>query len=356
MYQKLIDTVCAIVKSHGTSILSEPKFWNILKDSYSFASDYSLRNCFLHCINEGYINECLQKGSKKDVLKYIDTLLKKNKNKNSFTDIEIASCMFSIAISTGICNRGDYNSFSQRLKGYQTNNSSPQPSSNPKPQSKSPGLTMKEKNLLFWVMFFGILILLGSISFYSALFHGWWLFFIILFGAIPQLGYSSYLLNYMSETKDCYFKNLVASCTFPIMVGLLLNCVFAFFLFSDSILHGLAHYLNGFISSDDSPGFLSFLLNILYLFIIFSCGMCIYSDQGLSSTTPRIIKKPLIYSSVGVTLIVGSWVATPGIREGIMIHKIHVLNAEYAKEYTTQIAINDSLRRIVNHEKAHSEI
>ena len=43
MYLSLIDAVSKIVKTYGVDILSDPKFWQVLSDSYSFGNEYALK-------------------------------------------------------------------------------------------------------------------------------------------------------------------------------------------------------------------------------------------------------------------------------------------------------------------------
>lgn len=57
MYLNLIDAVSTIVKTYGVNILSDPRFWHILSDSYSFGYDYALKDTFKSCLTTGYISK-----------------------------------------------------------------------------------------------------------------------------------------------------------------------------------------------------------------------------------------------------------------------------------------------------------
>lgn len=97
MYLDLIDVVSTIVRKYGVSILSEPRFWNILSDSYSFALNYSLRDAFKNCINIGYVSQLVSlKGNPKETRKLIQHIADTENHINANNEKElVAACCWT---------------------------------------------------------------------------------------------------------------------------------------------------------------------------------------------------------------------------------------------------------------------
>lgn len=86
MYLSLIDTVSKIVKTYGVDILSDPKFWHILSDSYSFGNEYTLKDTFKSCLSTDYIPKLIaikgnSKKTKAEIAHIVDSEDKLNPGK-----------------------------------------------------------------------------------------------------------------------------------------------------------------------------------------------------------------------------------------------------------------------------------
>ena len=100
MYPDLIDTVSSIVNKYGISILSDSKFWNILSDSYSFGSNYTLKAKYKEYLSNGYISQILLKrGNAQKINKEIQLLLDKDFNIRHSNRNEAVAVLFSVAIA-----------------------------------------------------------------------------------------------------------------------------------------------------------------------------------------------------------------------------------------------------------------
>lgn len=135
MYLSLIDTVTKIVKSYGVDILSDSKFWHVLTDSYSFASEYSLKDTFKSCIATGYVSRLVSlKGNSKKTKDEISHIVKSESKINPGKEQEYAAVLYSVAIAIGTCTKKDYtDSINQNRRKPVT---PPIPNPNPGPQSK----------------------------------------------------------------------------------------------------------------------------------------------------------------------------------------------------------------------------
>lgn len=170
MLLSLIDTVTQIVKNYGVSILSDPKFWHILTDSYSFGNEYSLRDIFKSCINTGYASKLISlRGNSKKTKAEIAHIVKAENKICPGKELEYSAVLYSIAIAIGSCNKKDYSDFINR------NNPRPTPSPNSKPNSPNPkpnknqSLGWKERISIFWIVFFGIIASYGGTIFLFSL-------------------------------------------------------------------------------------------------------------------------------------------------------------------------------------------
>lgn len=109
MYLSLFDTVTKIVKNYGVSILSDPKFWHILTDSYSFGNEYLLRDIFKSCIAIGYIARLVAlRGKTKTTKDEISHIIKSENKLNPGKKQEYAAVLYSVAIAIGTCSNLNY--------------------------------------------------------------------------------------------------------------------------------------------------------------------------------------------------------------------------------------------------------
>lgn len=302
MYQKLIDTVSSIVKTHGIGILSENRFWNILTDSYSFGSDYSLRDSFKKCIAEGYVSEIVSlKGkSQKTIDKIKDIVVKEHKISPS-KDSEYTAILFSVSIAINSVSRQDYTD-------YLVNKSNP--SSNTSTKSAHP------KCRVYGYFLWGIIALcLCTATYYLVIFSDS-IFVPLLLCAILQLSYCSDILKIKVKAP---LSSEIKSISLPIIVGFILLdigfiIVSIFFELSWSFLTGVY----GLLGMDDlstgsldswaelkNPyGFFSFLLNALLIFCVFSCGLgTISTKYSLKAISIRFYKKYIFISATTILFI-----------------------------------------------------
>ena len=121
MYLSLIDAVSRIVKTYGVDILSDPKFWHILSDSYSFGNEYALKEIFKSCLATGYISKLVAiKGNSKKTKAEITHIVDSENKINPCNEKEYSGVLYSVAIAIGSCNKKDCSDF--------TNRNNPQPS------------------------------------------------------------------------------------------------------------------------------------------------------------------------------------------------------------------------------------
>lgn len=308
MYLSLIDTVSKIVKTYGVDILSDPKFWHILSDSYSFGNEYSLKDTFKSCLSIGYVSKLIAiKGNSKKTKAEIAHIVDSENKLNTGKKKEYSAVLYSIAIAIGSCNKKDYSDF--------INRNNPQTAPKPKHKPKRPN----SPSITFGVVFstlVGLIILFAGTLFYGAyLYDGWWMFPVILLMGIIQIGYCAFCLNifdnpYLKWNDET--KRVAVYCYIPIICCFFINSLVPFFLCNESIRRTLYHHFsddfnpstlsgdeNAFVGFErhliEAPGFFSIVLTIIFAFCLFSCCLGLYSEK-FSFTYPRysISKRAMI--------------------------------------------------------------
>ena len=322
MYLKLIDAVSKIVKSYGIDILSDSKFWHILTDSYSFASEYSLKDTFTSCLNSGYISKLLAlRGNTNQTKSEIAHIIDSEKRLNSGKEQEYSAVLFSVAIAIGTFSKKDYSDF--------INRNHPTSSSNPTPNNNTPNNKDRINTNIVISTAFGLLILWGSTLLYGTyLNYRWWISGIALLMAIFQLAFCGFALNIFNDARFKRNKELERTavwCYLPIIVGYFINDLVPLFLCSSSIRYKLSKYfitdfhpVNAYTQYNwmndiwgaerkiEAPGIGGISLIIILLFSVFSCGLGLYSEK-YSFTQPRFQfrKKPVIVIVAIITI--GYW-------------------------------------------------
>lgn len=329
MYDKLFDTVSQIVKTYGASIFDDPKFWHILTDSYSFASDFSIRDAFKECIKRGYISQiaALRPNSKKTIAT-IDNLSKAAK-RNGLNDDDVALILFSIAIGIGSCNRSDF-------KDYTTaNRSGAKPRHNPYPHKSH--FKWYEYLIAFGFYLFGIIASIGATIFYSAICNGWWLFFIIILMGFGQVAFIGSVMNYFESLKNDRFKYFLKSILTPILIAIIFNSLLSFAFFSEAFRTWFAHHIHCW--KCDEPTFISFFLAVFYvLFITFGSICCIDSDFSIANLKKVVLRRSFFISLSFISVLYCLMVFGPNI--GYQIEKERILQEETEKD-----EVNNSLRK-----------
>ena len=333
-YEGLIDTVSDIIKIYGVNILNDSKFWNILTDSYSFASDYSLREMFKRCIAEGYVANIVSlKGkSQKTINKIKDVVAKEHKVTKS-RDNEIIAILFSVAISIGSCSKKEYNAFYQ-------GGSTPKPS---KPSSKPKRSNVTEDLKVYLIILMGIVSLIGG-----TLLYGWFLlgdaqmFWMLCLIGLIQLGTFKTLDEFLHNSGNVLDNRRVIICFIPIMVGYIINSIIPLMLCSDSVADSVYDYFSAFFVPNSyyvepikrawyapriapEVGFFGGFASIVLFISLVSCGyrvLSYFNDNKL-----RVQKKD-VYGAILVLIIIlicyipiGTW----------PIYKLNKQQREYKK-------------------------
>lgn len=305
MYIKLIDTVDKIVKIYGVGILSAPKFWYILSDSYSFGSEHTLNDVFRSCIATGYVSKLIAikgntKKTKAEIVHIVDSENKLNPGKEK----EYSAVLYSIAIAIGSCNKKDYYDF------INCNNTQPSPTPRPKPTPK-PNNTPKKYNIskeewaFSWTYFIiGLTFAFGGTIFLSEFYNDWWLFFIVLITGFAQLCYCVCVMTNMEEVKNVHYKTTVLSFLFPIFCAFVSNALFSFLFFFDSFRDWLGCHLFGFSYYSECPSIITFLLIIIYAFFVGLTSIsCYNSSFSVPNKFIKLRKNVIIASGAVVTIL-----------------------------------------------------
>lgn len=317
MYLSLIDAVSKIVKTYGVDILSDPKFWHILSDSFPFGNEYALKDIFKSCLTTGYISKLVAiKGNSKKTKAEIAHIVDSENKINPGKEKEYSAVLYSIAIAIGSCSKKDYSDFINR------NNPNSTPSQNPGTNTPAPKpnknhLGWKERFSIFWIVFLGIIVTFGGTIFYSAFYKGWWLFFIVLLMGVVQVGYVAILMATLEEFKrTTYYKRVLRSIISPFLFAIIFNAFISFLFFSETFRIWLGQHLNCY--SSDSPTFITFLLCVFYvLFIGFGCLSCFNTDITQIKFNSYIERKIFIKSFIFVTIGYIFLFIYPNIREAI---------------------------------------
>lgn len=313
MYLSLIDSVSKIVKTYGVDILSDPKFWHILSDSYSFGDEYALKDIFKRCLNIGYVSKLMAiKGNTKRTKIEIARIIDSEKKINPDKEQEYTAVLYSVAVAVGSCTKNDYLERNQPHEDQTKKNDTHQ---NNYPKFNCPKYSLSNIACLIW----GISAWILSTALYGLTLFGnfplWLLIFII---AIPQLSYCSYLLRLSSKKNSDISKSL----SLPIIVAFfVLDCIATglsisrdLYMFLWSFLSGKAYliglddltYSSLWIWNEfnDIGGFFSLIISLLLLFCICSCFIAIISKQfSFRRITLNINWISVFFSAVTIVLI-----------------------------------------------------
>ena len=344
MYLDLIDVVSTIVRRYGVGILSEPRFWHILSDSYSFATNYSLRDVFKNCIKTGYVSQLVSlKGNPKETRKLIQNIADTENHINANKEKELAAALFSVAISIGTLTKNDYFEFTSSISSQ----SNPKPNISPNTKSTThSNLSFGQYVGLTLIVVFGVISTIGATVFYSLFYKGWWLFFIILFTGIVQLFYSAIVKSTYDETKDSHYKEIIKSIIIPFLGGMVLNAFIAFFFFNQSFRIWLSEYLYDTAYEVEAPTLLTVILSICN--VLWVGELCAFSlspnSSKISPNLKNINKRIVIWTSV--LLIIGYMLLfiLPSIASKIHENKIRQEQLIIDKKINQQELINRELQ------------
>ena len=301
MYLSLIDAVSKIVKTYGVDILSDPKFWHILSDSFPFGNEYALKDTFKKCLNLGYVSKLVAiKGNTKRTKTEIVNIVDSENKLNSGREKEYSGVLYSVAIAIGTCNKKDYSDFINR------NNSQPHPTPNQNPNSpfnftKIISLLKSVLSNHTRIMIAGLISVTVSTLLYGLyIFCGWWMFFVLLLIGIIQMSCCGFLLTSIDSAKNRTTKSAIASIGFPFIVAYFVNALLSFFFQGDEFRWDVFNYFGDWQPEAieeqsnlgwnqmyqfthhtvESPGFFSLLLGFLLLALFIGCAYGLFNNSN----------------------------------------------------------------------------
>lgn len=357
MYSDLIDVVSSIVNKYGVSILSDPKFWNILSDSYNFASKYSLRDAYKKCISEGHVNQLIKlQGKRRETIKQIGYIIKKYRKIASYKD-DYVSVLFSVAIALNTCTKSDYVDV---LKGAKATSSHQVSKSQFFRSLQSICIVIFSKYPRFiWLGLIAVCI--GTLMYGLYIFSGWWMFFVLFFIGVIQISYCGYVIIAIDNSKDTTTQGAIASIGLPFAVAFLVNALASFFFQSDDFRWKIYNYFGDWHSSTsaelseigwqnmysfthrtvESPGFMSFLLGIFLLALFAGCSYGICNNVN---PKPRLKVKYGLFSLALIIMIESGIFIYPSIKRSVQERQFMSNEKNINEQMTTQREYNDSIK------------
>lgn len=360
MYLSLIDAVSKIVKTYGVDILSDPKFWHILSDSYSFGNEYALKDIFKSCLATGYISKLVAiKGNSKKTKAVIAHIVDSENKINPGREKEYSGVLYSVAIAIGSCSKKDYSDF--------INRNNPQPSSTPNQNPNTPSNhrgPFSLRNII--VSFRGVLnsytriIIAGLLSvgvstllYGLYIFSGWWMFFVLLMIGLIQMSCCGYLIISVENAKNRKSQSEIASIGLSFIVAYFANALLSFFFQGDGFRWNVFNYFGDWqperneelsnLGFDrvyqfthhtlESPGFLSFMLGIFLLVLFAGCAYGLFHN---SSPKPQLRVKYSLLSLILIMLIESCIFIYPAIKHKIQeadyLHKEARINEQLVSQ------------------------
>ncbi|MDE6257402.1 MAG: hypothetical protein K2M53_03350 [Muribaculaceae bacterium] len=351
---------------YGSVLFTEDRFWGILTDFYNFNGESTLKDTAKECIRKGYIKDLASvndsKFEIKRILEYYDS---ESVGKRE----AVASVLFSVGIALNKASLEDFESCLCKINentkenipdnDYKTQDDNIAPADDDDSDSYTvptgdPSDKLPFKYILYLLL--GLLILLGSIYFYSAyLYHDFPIGLIILCEAIAQLFYTSYSMRIVDNQGNlsAFQRIKFASLIIPILLCFLILYFTPLVFMVDDFKEALYIAFSGDIgyynilsetnpggiqvAFPKSPGIFTFLGTALFLFTEYSC------ISGLVKLKRKYAGKishsytSLSWLSFAVILI------TLGTCLGIHIHKCGENRKEYLIE--NRITLKNSEQR-----------
>lgn len=367
MYLSLIDTVSKIVKIYGVDILSDPKFWHILSDSYSFGNEYALKDTFKSCLSIGYVSKLIAiKGNSKKTKAEIAHIVDSENKVNPGNEKEYSAILYSIAIAIGSCNKKDYSDFINRNNPHPAPAPTPKPnipSNNRKPFSIRGVLSLLKSVLSNYtrIIIVGLIsVSLSTLLYGLYVFSGWWMFFVLLLIGLIQVSCCGHLLISVENVKDRNTQSAIASIGFPFIVAYFANSLISFFFQGEKFRWVIYNYFGDWQPESveelsdlgwdqmyrfthhavESPGFFSLLLGFLLLALFIGCAYGLFNN---SNPRPQFKIKYSILSLVLIIITESCIFICPIIK-----HKIQEANylhkeASISEQIATQQEHNNNL-------------
>lgn len=340
---------------YGSVLFTEDRFWGILTDFYNFNGESILKDTAKECVKNGYVKEI---AACNDPLIEIERILRSYESESETKQEAVATVLFSIAIAINKASLEDFESCLCKINentkenipdnDYKTQDDNIAPADDDDSDSYTvptgdPSDKLPFKYILYLLL--GLLILLGSIYFYSAyLYHDFPIGLIILCEAIAQLFYIFCSMRIVENQSNLsVFQRIkYASLLFPILLCLLFTDFTPWIFMVDSFKEalyiafssdiGLYNILSdsnpGGIPVDfpKSPGIFTFLGTALFLFVEYSCISGIAELKRKYATAISHSYTSLSWISFAVILL------TLGTCLGVHIHK----SGENRKKYLTE--------------------
>lgn len=295
-HEGLIDTVSDIVKIYGISILSGSRFWNILADSYSFKSDYSLRNTFRTCISEGHVEEIVAlRGNKDLTIEMIDGILRKEDSIDGSKWDELKIVLYSVAIAVGTC---DYSDCANHRDAITKNSDKSLRSSSPSSivlEKNDTHLSDRDAVTTLVIYIFGLVFSLGGVYSYSQCYieYGLSLGEVTFLTGLCQFVFTACVAPFVLpetyktiDSVDRHRRTVLLSFLFPIFVSFIANSLFSFLFLIPSFYTWLGHHIYGIDLQSEVSNSLHFWMSLMYfIFIGVGCMKCY--DESIS-TQPTV--------------------------------------------------------------------
>lgn len=367
MYLSLIDAVSKIVTMYGVDILSDPKFWHILSDSYSFGNEYALKDIFKSCLTTGYISKLVAiKGNSKKTKAEIAHIVDSENKINPSKEKEYSGVLYSVAIAIGSCSKIDYSNF--------INRNNPQPSSTPNQNPNTPSnhrgpfslrniiaLFRSVLNSYTRIIIAGLLSVGVSTLLYGLyIFSGWWMFFVLLIIGLIQMSCCGYLLTSIDNAKSPKTKSDIASVGFPFIVAYFATALLSFFFQGDEFRWDVFNYFGDWQPKSveefsavgwdqmyrfthhtvESPGFFSLLLGFLLLALFIGCAYGLFNN---SNPKPKFKVKYSLLSLFLIMITEACIFIYPTIKHKIQESSFVRKEARISEQITSQQEHNNVL-------------
>lgn len=253
-YEELIKTVDSIVANHGEEILSSPKFWYILTDTYSFKNNYSLKVVFKKAIAGGYIERIVSVRNEPEAVKTkIRGIISSNgRSADPMNKEELKACLISVAVAVKACPLTEINTFLKtnafsktagvgrnvetskikRKTGRRINGQKTPHKQSSRPTTLTSRLTVGSVILIV----FGYILLAINIALFPACIKPDGLGFNVIgwYALISQILYIFIALGFLNPSDPFWPKDVSRTtfwCVLPILIIFILSDIFSLFFF-----------------------------------------------------------------------------------------------------------------------------
>lgn len=368
MYWNFIDTIKKTIDDFGVGIISDSRFWNIVADKYSFASDYSLRNTFKKCLKEGYIQDIASlRGNHAKTVAKISQIIEKL-SPNSPEEPDLTAVLFSIAIGVGTCTKKDYEDFLKKEIPNQQTSTNIVPNSRKASKSASNNCPYKPlssfgtfKRYAIVISLGLLVVLIGNFLYGLYFFCDCGLFLVLMFILSSQLMFGEYLLNSISSQYQRLIQSEIVSIGASFCVAFFANILASLFFQNDILRRRIYLYYSNWntdyndalstispeilsqFSQDilESPGFFSILFSLIGLLTIIFLIRVLFNV-----TNPKLKINPVAFllSFSLIIVVEGLFLWYPSKMHEIQEKKYHEKQAYIDKLISIQEDLNSVIR------------